>query len=612
MLEKGPSKKLIFANLRRRWISSLLVLVVLLAVVGNPAPAQMLPQKEVLILNEVGLSHTLTNLMYQEIVAGVQQVPGIRVEFSSENLDLASFAQKPSLTETRDWLAQKYSRRNLDAVIAVGPDTIKFVSDFADTLFPGVPIVICGSAEDQAGHPTLTSRFTGTWQLREPGKTVDSALLLFPNTRNVFVVGGSSVYDRVVMTATKEFFSSFQTKAHFSYLHDMEMGNILEQLRNLPEDSIVFYTSFFQDSVGNRFVNATQALPMVAAAANAPVFGMSDTYLGHGIVGGDVMDFQEQGKITARIAAELLEGKKASDIPITNLPSVLMFDWNELKRWHLRDDRLPPGSRVVFRKPNVWERTRGLLPGVFLIVLGVLLIAAYLYYNRKHLKLAQDGQKRLSSMLINAEEQERHRIASELHDDFSQRLAVLALGLENLDEAMPDSFSDAHQQLHELVRSTSELGTDLHTLSHRLHSSTLESLGIVPAIGALCKEFSAQQEIRVHFTSTEIPRLLQSETALCVFRIVQEGLRNSKKHSGAVEAWVDLRTHGDRLEVTVRDEGCGLDMKNRHLHQGIGLRSMEARALSLGGEFSVLSRPGRGTKLQAWVPLRLNENLVSK
>ena len=151
-------------------------------------------------------------------------------------------------------------------------------------------------------------------------------------------------------------------------------------------------------------------------------------------------------------------------------------------------------------------------------------------------------------MLINAEEQERHRIASELHDDFSQRLAVLALGLENLDEAMPDSFTDAHQRLHELLRSTSELGTDLHTLSHRLHSSTLESLGLVPAVGALCKEFTAQQGIKVHFTSTEIPRGLQSETALCVFRIVQEGLRNLKKHSGAAEAWVDLRKNGDRLD----------------------------------------------------------------
>ena len=219
-----------------------------------------------------------------------------------------------------------------------------------------------------------------------------------------------------------------------------------------------------------------------------------------------------------------------------------MFDWNELKRWRVPENRLPYGSHVLFRQPSFWERTKWIWAGTFLVILGLSALAAYLQHSRKQLKLAREGHRQLSGMLINAEEQERHRIASELHDDFSQRLAVLALGLENVDEAMPGSFLDLHKQLGELLHSTSELGIDLHTLSHRLHSSTLESLGLVPAVGALCKEFTAQQCIKVDFTSDEIPRSLHSDTALCVFRIVQEGLRNLKKHSGAVEALVDLST----------------------------------------------------------------------
>ncbi len=138
------------------------------------------------------------------------------------------------------------------------------------------------------------------------------------------------------------------------------------------------------------------------------------------------------------------------------------------------------------------------------------------------------------------------------------------------------------------------LGIDLHTLSHQLHSSTLESLGLVPAVGALCKEFTAQQCIKVDFTSDEIPRSLHSDTALCVFRIVQEGLRNLKKHSGAVEALVDLSHRGNRLVVTVRDEGCGFDLKDPHRDKGIGIRSMEERARSLGGEFQIHSKPRKG------------------
>jgi signal transduction histidine kinase len=118
----------------------------------------------------------------------------------------------------------------------------------------------------------------------------------------------------------------------------------------------------------------------------------------------------------------------------------------------------------------------------------------------KQLKLARAREGHLSGLLISAEEKERRRIASELHDDFSQRLAVLALGLENVDEATPASFPDVHKQLRRLVKSTSELGADLHTPSHQLHSSTLESLGLVPAVAAICKEFTAQQGIKVEFT----------------------------------------------------------------------------------------------------------------
>ena len=173
----------------------------------------------------------------------------------------------------------------------------------------------------------------------------------------------------------------------------MEMGKLLEQLKNLPENSAVFYTSFFQDSAGNRFLNATKALPMVASAANVPVFGMSDTYLGHGIVGGDLMSFREQGKVTARIVSELLDGKKAKDIPIETLPSMFMFDWNELKRWHVPESRLPYGSVILFREPSLWERTKWSWAAALLIILGLSALAAYLQYSRKQLKLAKEKAK---------------------------------------------------------------------------------------------------------------------------------------------------------------------------------------------------------------------------
>ena len=241
-----------------------------------------------------------------------------------------------------------------------------------------------------------------------------------------------------------------------------------------------------------------------------------------------------------------------------------------------------------------------------LIILSLASLTFYLLFTRKQLKQAQFAQARLSGMLINAGEKERSRVASELHDDFSQRLALIALKLENVSEIVSPFSKEANQQLHELLNSTSELGADLHTLSHRLHSSTLESLGLVPAIGALCKEFTARQGVKAEFTSDDVPRSVHPDTALCIFRIVQEGLRNLKKHSGAQQALVSLRVNARKLSASVLDQGCGFNMKELNHKDGLGIRSMGERVRLLGGEFMIQSAPGKGTTVSAWVPLAPN------
>jgi signal transduction histidine kinase/ABC-type uncharacterized transport system substrate-binding protein len=599
-----PSQAKRLSLRRLAFASASLMLSLVFFFWSGPTAAQAPLARDVLILSDVGMSHSLTAEVTQQIVAGVRETPERHIEFYSESLDLQAFPGTPSPEDARDWLAKKYGDHKLDVVVAVGPGAIEFLSDDAQTLFRDVPIVICGSSSDQASNPKLDARFTGTWVKLEPEQTLELALHLFPDTRQVFVVGGSSDFDKVVMSLTKKALSSVKTKSEITYLTDMEMNKLLEKLRNLPEHSIELYTSFFRDSAGNKFLNASKALPMVAAASNGPDFGMSDTYIGQGIVGGYVLPFGKQAKITAQIVSELLDGKKAEELPVETLASEYLFDWRELQHWHIPEASLPFGSVIMFREPSLWDRAKWIWITSLLIIAVLSSITIYLQHSRKQLTLAKEKQMQLSGLLINAEEKERSRVASELHDDFSQRLAILALGLENVDEATPASLDHVHKQLHELARSTSELGSDLHTLSHRLHSSTLESLGLVPAVDALCREFTCKQGIRVHFSSDEIPRSISPDAALCIFRIVQEALRNLKKYSGAEEAEVDLRMTGGRLEISVRDEGRGFSLSDLGQNGGIGIRSMEQRARLLGGKFEIHSEPGKGTTLEAWVPFK--------
>ena len=136
--------------------------------------------------------------------------------------------------------------------------------------------------------------------------------------------------------------------------------------------------------------------------------------------------------------------------------------------------------------------------------------------------------------------------------------------------------------------------------------TTLESLGLISAIRALCKEFTAQQRVEVDFTADDIPRSVDPHGALCIFRIVQEGLRNLKKHSGTKQALVSLRVHASGLIVNVLDKGCGFDMKKLSHNDGLGVRTMEERVHLLGGKFRIQSAPGKGTTVVAWVPLAPN------
>jgi PAS domain S-box-containing protein len=220
-------------------------------------------------------------------------------------------------------------------------------------------------------------------------------------------------------------------------------------------------------------------------------------------------------------------------------------------------------------------------------------------------KLAEEALASLSGRLIEAQDEERKRIAREIHDDYSQRIAMVAMDLEQLAENVGESSGETSQQFHELFDRVSELGADLHSLSHRLHSSTLESLGLLAGVEAFCKEFAEQQGVQVDFVHGNIPRGVPEDAALCMFRITQEALRNIKRHSGANRAEVRLELQDGRLHLSVSDCGRGFNSNKPPGERGIGIHSMEERLRLLGGKLEIQSRPMEGTRIDAWLPLKM-------
>ena len=220
-------------------------------------------------------------------------------------------------------------------------------------------------------------------------------------------------------------------------------------------------------------------------------------------------------------------------------------------------------------------------------------------------KLTEEALSTMSRRLIEAHEEERTWIARELHDDINQRLALLSVNMDRLGQGVPESEVGLGDRLREETQHLSEIASDIQALSHRLHSSKLEYLGLAVAAASYCKELSDQQKVEIDFHSDDIPKTPPPEISLCLFRVLQEALQNAAKYSGSQRFQVELSSTSNEIHLTVRDSGIGFDVQEVLTGRGIGLISMKERIKLVDGKLSIESQPQRGTTIHASVPLSL-------
>ncbi len=804
--------------------------------------------RRVLIINDLNIiSSPGFAEAVQAILTGLDKSP-YRIELYNESLDLTLFPDRVSENRFREEIIQKYSDRKPAVIIAVGPVSLKFIAKLYDK-FQGTPIIFCAV---WGGIPELRHDmpFTGVLAQLHPEETLNAALHLLPGTKHVVVVGGVGKFDEGFEAIAKQSLHNYESKLEFAYLTDLTMPALLERLKHLPSDTIVYHTAISQDAAGDRFIDSAQSIPMVASAANAPVFVMDDVNLRAGTVGGDLVNWSDDGHIAAEMAARVLNGEKPQDIPVVTSNHSYMFDWRALKRWGLDEKNLPAGSIVLNRQPSVWESYRGyIIGGIALFLAETILIFALArqwnrrrkserysrelvirspvamvvsrgperkyelvnhkftelfgytiedvpdedhwwnlafpnkgyrdavkegwegqveraiieqkdvdllganvrckdgsyrhvefhlssfgdsnlvsfvdlterrqaeiklreseerfrlvantapvmiwtagtdrlcnYFNQPWLdfsgrpveaelgngwaegvhpddldrclqtyteafdrrepfemqyrlrrhdgeyrwvldkgvprfdpdntfagyigsciditerKLAEESLATIGRRLIEAQEEERAWIGRELHDDINQRLALLAVELDQWRQ-QARSTPDFREHIRHAQERISQIAKDVQGLSHRLHSSKLEYLGLATAANSFCRELSEQAKIEVQFRHTGLPRHLPKEVSLCLFRVLQEALQNAVKHSGVRSFAVDLEGSVDLINLTVADFGSGFEEQEAFTREGLGLISMRERLHLVRGELSVNSKPGAGTTIRARVPL---------
>ena len=241
-----------------------------------------------------------------------------------------------------------------------------------------------------------------------------------------------------------------------------------------------------------------------------------------------------------------------------------------------------------------WKNSDGLSGGILIFSEDI-----------THRKNAEEALLGMSRKLVEAHEQERTRIGRDLHDDIVQRLALLAIELEGVQHDLAPELS---RRIDNLRNQATQITNDVQLLSHELHSSKLEYLGIVGATKNFCIEYCQHQKLEIDFKSHDLPAAIPRELSLSLFRVLQEALRNGTKHSGVKSFEVKLWGTPDEIHLTVRDSGVGFHPESARRGRGLGLVSMEERLKLLNGTLTIESQPKSGTTIHARVPFSSSED----
>ena len=719
----------------RRW--ALLVVFTFfpeLAVFILPAASQEEPSaRNVLILNSFTNRDSFIEL--EPFKASVRAHLSMPVNFNIEYLESTRFGDDGYRRSVSEALRHAYSKPRIDLVVVGSYPALRFVLDYRERMFRGVPLVFVGVDRTRIEGQKVWQGVTVITSTPDVRGSLNLALRFHPDTQNVVVLGGVSEFENYWM-------KRFREEVHLNHesLKLIEVAGLpprvaLDQVCTLPARTIVFAQIAPRDSADSDL----KVFDLIRAISRRfPTYSIFNYCFDRGCVGGSYPDQEEDGRRAGEIAARVLLGEKPENVAIvagTAMRPVL--DWRELQHWKIPGSLLPPGTVVLYREPTLWERGQK----YFLAAIGVIVVQALwifalfwqrarkrkaeavlreserrfrvmadttpsliwmcdnqgkvTYLNEQRLsftgsdpnegyggtltayvhpddlknvldtlsralrnhepfsreyrlrrqdgvyrwmfdvaspridgdgsfagfigsavdvteqRIARETLEKVSGQLIDAQENERRRLARELHDDICQRLAMLSLKIEKVTRGWCNGRMPMGDQLEQIWQQCSALTGDVQALSHQLHPSILDNLGLATAVKSFCREVSEQSGVVVKFAVRNLPDSVPREVSLSVFRVVQEAVHNAIKYSGEKHFEVRLEAESEHLELEVSDQGVGFDAANTKNASGLGLVSMAERIYQVNGTFEIDSQPNAGTRIRARVPVAAHAEAIN-
>ena len=340
--------------------------------------------RRVLILHSFNYTFPATAVISEAVRKRLLERFPQSLEIEADFLDLARRPDATHALRMANFVREKYANVHFDLVLVIGFTGIPFILQYRDLVGPGVPVVFSDVTRATYETMRLPPDVTGVISELYPEKTLELAERLQPSARRLVVISGSDNLDRRWRETARKAIEAHHPKFETEYWSDLTYDALLADVARLPSDTIVLFLTFFADSEGKRLIPRDVAAA-VAKASAAPVYGLFETYLGGGIVGGYTYTFESLGTATADMALEILSGTDVTTLPPRANPRLdFRVDARAMDRWDLKQGNLPQGSIVRFKEPNLWDQNRNfVLATLFVVGLQSLFVAALLFQRRR-------------------------------------------------------------------------------------------------------------------------------------------------------------------------------------------------------------------------------------
>ena len=406
------------------------------------------------------------------------------VSIYGETLDLSRFHSGQHQNTFRRYLRDKYQEKNIGVIVADGPLALEFILDARSELWPGVPVVFSSVDETTVAQLKLPPDVTGHTVELTLRDMVAMARLTVPNLQR-FALVGEALDTTSVYRNFKQELPTLSSTLEFIDLTGLPIAEVKKRVAALPENTAILYTAVFIDGAGTAF-DPTDALAALAEVANRPIVILTEPQFGRGAVGGLILRPGIVGDDAARLAARLLSGESAANIPVVLGNSIKpIFDWRQLKRWGISESRLPPGSDVRFRQPTLWDQYRPQIIAVLAIMLVQAAMIVWLLFERRRRRIAE---MELRQRLLEVFHLNRSAVAGALSasvaHELTQPLASIRSSAEAAElflKADPPNVERAERILHNIIHDdqrAADIISHLRGLLNKTDASELQQFDL--------------------------------------------------------------------------------------------------------------------------------------